>query len=130
MFLALVVIACATPDPSPPAGPRMHLVVAWGRDAVAIKNVDPGKKSYRNVVLKLNLTRSGGNDGEATIGELQTDNTVTVSFFNFVDSERRRFNISTTALESVFVKGEVELGVKSAAMFICSGQICERAPDK
>lgn len=127
--LALTVISCAAPRaPAPVVEPELHLVVAWGGDGVAVKNVDPSKKDYRNVELKLNMKQFGENSGEAGAGMVSAGKTVVVPFFNFVDDELHRFNIQTTAIVTIFVKAEVE-GKKSSALFLCQGQVCQRAPD-
>jgi hypothetical protein len=128
--LLLALLACASPkaENKNKPGPSMSLAVAYGTDGVAVKNFDAAK-TYNNLELTLNVGYSG-NDGEAGAGSLKPGKAVTVSYFNFINSDRRRFDIRTTALLTVFVKGQVD-GQKATKLFLCPqiGRPCSAAPE-
>jgi hypothetical protein len=132
LFL-LVVWGCAVPKTEEPRrdGATLQLLVSYGTDGVAVKNVDPAGKIYRALELKLNMARLGKNSGVASAGDLGPGKAVTVPFYEFIDSDLHRFDIRTTAILTVFVKGEVD-GAKTSGLFLCPGfgQKCARAPDQ
>ena len=112
-----------------PAVPKLQAVVAWEGEGIAVKNVDPQKRTLRNVVLKLNHIASQG-DIKAGSMDIDSDETVVIPFSSFVDNDLQRFNVFTTAIETIYLKGELEPGITSSRVFVCVGQTCRPVSEK